>query len=102
MKFDGFFVSDEIHEREVTLGDGSKHVLHFRELSVTDLRRFAFAERSDDEEVRAESVAKLIAASLCEADGKPAMSAEQAKRLKPKVADAIFQAVMSVNDPGKA
>lgn len=100
MKFDGFFVSDEIHERTVELGDGSKHVLHFRELSVTELRRFAQAERSDDEDVRAQSVAKLIAASLCDPDGKPAMTVEQAVRLKPKVGNAIFAALMSVNDSG--
>ncbi len=100
MKFDGFFVSDEIHERTVELGDGSTHTLHFRELPVTELRRFAQAERSEDDDIRAASVSKLIAASLCDQDGKPAMSAEQAGQLKPKVANAIFAALMSVNDSG--
>lgn len=100
MKFEGFFVSDEIHERQVTLGDGSKHTLHFRELPVTEIRRFAMAERSEDEDVRAESASKLIAAGLCDPDGNPAMTVEQARRLKPKVANAIFTALMSVNNSG--
>jgi hypothetical protein len=96
-KFDGFFVSDAVHERRVTLADGTEHVLHFRELSVTDWRTWGFAERSEDDEVRAAAMSRLIAASLCEPDGSAAMTLEQALRLKPGVATALFTAVLDVN-----
>ena len=99
-KFAGFFVSPEIHERTVELADGSKHVLHFRELPSSEYRKFQIAEQSDDEEVRAGSMAKLIAASVCEADGKPAMTYEQALRLKPGPCNALFTAVLSLNGVG--
>lgn len=96
-KFEGFFVSVEVHERKVTLADGSEHVLHFRELPVTEFRRFALAERSEDADVRVGSMSQLIAASLCEPDGTPAMTFEQAARLKPAVATALFEAALSVS-----
>lgn len=112
-KYDGFFVSDAVHERRVTLADGTEHVLHFRELPVVDWRMWGFAERSKDDEVRAAAMSRLIAASLCEPDGSPAMPVEQAMRLKPAVATALFSAVLDVNrvrradgegegDPGNA
>lgn len=97
--FDGFFVSTEVYERKVTLADGSEHVLHFRELPVTEFRRFALAERSQDEDVRVGSLSLLIAASLCQPDGKPAMTFEEASRLKPAVATALFDAALSVSKP---
>jgi hypothetical protein len=99
-KYDSFFVSDTIHEKEVTLADGKKHTLYFRELDTVAFRKFQIAERSDDENERAQSVAKLIVASLCEPDGKPAMSFEKAKRLKPSVSNAILSAIFALNSPG--
>lgn len=96
-KFAGFFADTAVHARTVKLADGSEHALHFRELPVKDFRRFAIAEQSEDEDVRAGSVSLLIAASLCEADGSPAMSFEEACLLKPSVANALFQAALSVN-----
>ena len=102
MDFAGFFVSGTIHERTVTLGDGTEHVLFFKELPVTAFRRFALAEQSDDDDVRAASISRLIADSLCEADGKRAMTYEQACTLKPAVASALFEAVLSVSGKGDA
>lgn len=102
-KYAAFFVSTEIHQRTVTLADGSKHELHFRELPVSMYRKFQIAEASDDEDVRAGSMAKMIAASLCEADGKEAMTYEQALNLKPNVSSRLFDAVISLGgaDKGK-
>lgn len=98
---DGFFVSATVHERKVTLADGSEHTLHFREVPAGEYRRFMLAEASDDEDVRIGSLARLIAASVCEADGKPALTYEQASRLKPTAANALLEAVLAVNAPGK-
>lgn len=99
-KYDAFFVSGQVHERKVTLADGSEHTLYFKEVPATVYRKFQIAESSDDEDVRASSLAKLIAASMCEADGSPAMTFEQACRLKGPVSNQLVSKVLEVN--GKA
>lgn len=104
-KYDAFLVSPEVHERTVELADGSKHVLHFRELPVSVYRKFQIAEQSADEDVRAGSMARLISASLCEPSGDPSMTYEQALQLKPGPCNALFAAILSlhgVGDKGKA
>lgn len=96
-----FYVSTELHEKEVELADGSKHTLHFKELPAIEFRRFSLAEQSDNENVRATSIAKLIAASLCDADGKPAITFDQALNLKASAMNAIFEAMLEVNGQKK-
>lgn len=96
-KYAGFFVSDEIRERKVELADGTEHVLFFKELPAVEFRKFGLAERSEDDEVRSEAIVRLIAASLCESDGTPAMTIEQARKLKSHVASSLFEAVLDVN-----
>jgi len=103
-KYSTFFVSTEIHKRTVTLADGSEHELYFRELPVSVYRKFQIAEASEDEDVRAGSMARMIVASLCEPDGTPAMTYEEALNLKPNVSNRLFDAVISLgkSDAGKA
>lgn len=101
MKLDpSLFISDTVHERTVELGDGTKHKMHFRELPNPDLLRFTFAERSDDDDVRAEARARLVSASLCDEHGKPVLPFEHAIRLKPQVLSAFFAEVLAVNGFG--
>jgi hypothetical protein len=91
------FISEEVHEREVELPDGKKHTLYFKEVPASVFRKYGMAERSDDEEARAGSLSILIAASLCDKDGKPALSYERALQLKPAAATKLFEAVLDVN-----
>lgn len=100
-KYAAFLVSAEIQEREVELADGSKHLLHFRELPVVEYRKFQIAEQSADPDVRSGSMAKLIAASVCEPDGSPALTYEQALQLKPGPCNALFAAILSLNGVGE-
>ncbi|ARP86297.1 hypothetical protein [Bordetella genomosp. 9] len=93
------FASAEVQEREVTLPDGGKHKLYFREASAVDFRKFVFAQRSEDEDRQAASISQLIAACVCEPDGKPALTVEQASRLKPAAANAIFSIIMEMAQP---
>lgn len=95
-----FFVAVEVQARKVTLPDGTEHELHFKELPATEFRRFGLAENSDDENVRIGSIAKLICASLCEADGKPALTYDQALQLNASATNAIFEQVLFVNGQG--
>jgi hypothetical protein len=99
---DSLFISEQVHEREVELPDGNKHTLYFRELPAADFRKFHLAEQSDDENLRANSMIRLVAASLCEPDGKRALTVERAAKLKPQALGAIFAKVLEVNGFGGA
>lgn len=94
------FVSSEIQAHEVKLPDGSVHTLHFKELPAVEFRKFQLAEQSDDEDVRSSSIAKLIAASLVEPDGKPALTYKQALQLNGMAANAITEVILKVNGFG--
>jgi len=97
-----FFISAELQARPVTLPDGSVHTMHFRELPHTQFRGFLEANRSKDEAVRLAAVSRLIVDSLCNPDGSPAITLEQAALLKPAAANAIAEAALDINGVGTA
>lgn len=96
-----FFVSTEVREREVELPDGKKHKLYFKELTAADIGRYVNALNSQDEEQQIWANPRLIALSLCNADGTQAVTKEQAINLKPGVVGAILEAVRDVNGLGE-
>ena len=96
-----FFVSATIHERRVKLGDGEEHVLHFRELPWAEWHKAADLEASEDEDRRAAAACQLIAASLCDAEGKPAITVADALRLRADVVAAMVAAIRDVNGRSK-
>lgn len=95
------FVSDEVHEKEVTLPSGEVHKLHFKELSAVEFRKFQMAEFSENDEVKATSMAKLISSSLVEADGKLALTMHQALKLNSAATNAMIAVILSVNGFGE-
>lgn len=97
----GLFVSDTIHARDVTLPDGSVHTLHFKELPAVEFRRFQIAETSEDEQIKAQSLGKLIAASVVEPDGKQAMTQKDAMRLNSAAANALMAVILEINGYGE-
>jgi hypothetical protein len=92
-----FFASTEVHKKEVELADGEKHTLFFKELPHIEIRKFQLAEASDDQDVRASSIAKMIAASLCDENGVLVLTVEQANNLKSSVASRFLTAITEVN-----
>lgn len=98
---DSLFVSTAVQERTVTLPDGKKHVLFFKELPAIEFRRFYLASQSADENVKIYAIANLIAAGLCDTDGKPAITAEKAAQLKAGAMNEIFMALLDVNGQGE-
>lgn len=94
------FVSTEVIEREVELADGKKHKLFFKELTAADIGRYVNSLNSSDEEAQYMANPKLLALSLCEPDGKPAITVEQALTLKPSVIGPILEALRDVNGLG--
>jgi hypothetical protein len=94
-----FFVNSEVQSRKVKLGE-QEHELWFKEVPAVEFRRFSLAEQSEDENVRVASIAKLIVASLCNPDGSPALTVEQALKLNAGAVNAIFEQVLFVNGQG--
>ena len=94
---EAFFAAAEPLARDVTLPDGSVHRLHFRQLPAATFRKHFRQLDGDDEARQAQGMAGLIAASLCEADGSPAITPEQAALLKPAAERAIFEAILDAN-----
>jgi len=92
------FVSDEIITREVELGDGKKHTLHFKAVSHVEFNRWVTALTSSDEAVRDRAHSRLVCASLVDADGEAALSIEQADRIKPKVLRTLGDVIAEIND----
>lgn len=102
---DDMFVSDAIIERAVKLGDGTERTLYFKQLTALEMKQHFVAERSTDPGVADESTARLIARSLVEPSGSPAITPDRAARLKPAVSGAIYWAILEVNGvmtPAKA
>lgn len=102
------FISEAPQPRTVTLADGSAHQMHFKQLPAAEFRRFFLAMQSADEAAQGQAMAKLIAASICEPDGRPALTVKQAMLLTPAAERAIGDAVLAVNgladkgEPGSA
>jgi hypothetical protein len=97
---ESLFVSDQIIERKVKLADGNEHTLYFKELPATEFRKFYIAEQSTDEDVQSSSMARLVAASLVEPDGKPAITLKKALSLKGSALTGIVDAILQVNGFG--
>lgn len=95
------FVSTAVQEREVELPDGNKHKMFFKELTSADISRYINALNSQDEEKQISANAKLIAQSLCESNGSPAVTVEQAANLKIGVIGNILEAIREVNGIGE-
>jgi hypothetical protein len=92
------FVGSAVLARQVKLPNGTVHELHFKELTQRQWRQYYEARNSDDAEARERATAEMIAQSLCEPDGAPALTVEQALTLKPAALLAISNKILEVND----
>lgn len=88
------FRSDELHERPITLGDGTVHRLHFREMTREQEMKYRELVKADGDHV-----SYMIACSLCDADGTP-IGEEQAANLKRGVRNALITAILEINGSG--
>lgn len=91
------FVSPTLHERTVTIG-GETVAAHFRELTGVEFIRLYQAEEAGGEEARARAACALVAATLCEPDGSPTLTMDQALTLSAPALAALAAAARSVNE----
>lgn len=109
MLSDKLFISDKVEEKSVELADGTTEVLFFKHLPNSVFERYGLWNASSDEQVKVMASSRLLALGLCEPDGKPAITAEQAENLKRPVMLRLLTALFEVNgfggvkkdDPGK-
>lgn len=94
------FITSEIAERTIELGDGSKHVLFFKQLPNTAFEKYAQWNVSADEDVAASAAARLVALGLCDADGNQVLDAEKAMTIKFQVLRRMVNALLEVNGYG--
>lgn len=94
---DSDFCDGDIHERKVVLGDGSEKIVWFKALPNTDWKRYYMWLRSESEDTRASAEARLVVLGVCNPDGSPALSLDQAKRLKVTVLGRLITALQEVN-----
>jgi hypothetical protein len=89
------FRSEELQKRDITMGDGSVHPLIFREMTHAQELKMRDLARKDEDHV-----SYMIACSLCEEDGTPAIDEAQASNLKRGVRNAMVSAIMDINGGG--
>lgn len=94
---DSLFASDVVVERKVKLGDGKEHSIYLKEAPAVEFRRFQISESSEDPAVRVTSMFALVASSVVEPDGRPAMDVERAKTLRTPVLNAIVREIIAIN-----
>ncbi|MGR6075445.1 hypothetical protein [Achromobacter sp. CSND-B12] len=95
-----FFASEAVQAKDVPLGDGKLHTLHFRAYSGAAFNAYAHAVKSADPVANGKGMAILIADCLCNKDGERQLTVEQASRLNPAPMQAIFKAVLEANGLG--
>lgn len=96
------FVSPAVEKRTVKLPDGSEHEFYFRKVSSYENSRFVTHVHSKIADERADAPNIMVAASVCDAAGKPILSIEKARLLKGEVLDQMFGFAIEVNRREKA
>ena len=98
---DKAFISDKLEEREVEMDDGSVEIVHFKHLPNTAFERYALWCSSKDEDVVATAAPRMLVMGVCETDGAPALTQEQAERIKRPTMLRVLAKLMDVNGYGK-
>lgn len=100
MKLPDSLFASQIKQVTVEI-EGAEHQLHFKELSATEWNMFAIVEAGTDDARKSKNMARLLALSLCEPDGKPILTEAKAAALKPGPLGILFSKMMEANKEGK-
>lgn len=95
------FVGNELHEREVEMPDGSRVTIHFRKARARTYAKYSLAIGSQDADVRGDSMAVVVADTVCEPDGALSLTYEQARDLDPRAMANLFHAAVDVSGYGE-
>jgi hypothetical protein len=84
-------------DQEVTLADGSVEKMPFKRVGSAEWTRFMAGMSSDDPGARASAMMRLVKFSVCEPDGKEALTFAQIDELDQDVFMSMFKAAQAVN-----
>ncbi|MBN4942010.1 hypothetical protein JY414_09305 [Stenotrophomonas maltophilia] len=87
--------------REVKFSDGTIETVHFRQVSAGQMRRWRAAEASGNEDETCFAMQRLVAASLCDADGKLVLTEAESQNLTANGLTDLFPHVMAVAGIGE-
>lgn len=87
--------------REVTFSDGTTETVHFKQVSAGQMRRWRAAEGSGDDNAQFFAMQRLVAESLCDADGKLVLTEAESQNLTPNGLTDLFPHVMAVAGIGE-
>ncbi|MGV6491389.1 hypothetical protein ACTUVK_000552 [Stenotrophomonas rhizophila] len=87
--------------REVEFSDGSVETVHFKQVSAGQMRRWRAAEGSGDDNLQFFAMQRLVAESLCDADGKLVLTEAESQNLTPNGLTDLFPHVMAVAGIGE-
>jgi hypothetical protein len=91
------FGAPAIAEREVTLADGSVEKMPFKKVGAAEWMRYQSGIGSKDPEVMSAAMLRLVFFSLCEPDGKQALTWDQVNELDQDVMTSMWRAAQKHN-----
>lgn len=94
---DKFFVPAGVQPLPVKFPDGSVEQVHFRRLAFVQVCAYEEAKNNPDPETRHTALTRLISWSVCEPDGAPGITWEQAVLLEPMAASALLDVILELN-----
>lgn len=97
-----FFIPAGVQQLPVRFPDGTVEQVHFHRLAFIQVCAYEQAKNSPDPEVRHGAITRMISWSVCEPDGSPGLTWEQAILLDPKAAGALLDVILELNDLNKA
>ena len=92
-----FLISAAPVARAVTFTDGSVETLHFKQLNAGQVRRWRMDEQSGDPATIMYAMQKLVAQSLCDENGKLALTEAEAVGLTASGLQDLFPHVIAVS-----
>lgn len=96
-----FFVSEAPQSREIQIGTETC-TFYFRELGDADCMHYAIMAGTGDDDERAAARAWFLSMAIVAADNKPAMTHEQAKKLRAPIARDLFAVAWAISNPKAA
>lgn len=92
-----YFITQQVHQRKIELGDGKEHTIYLKELTNVQWRRHALVESNGTNEERADEVARLVSQCMVNADGSQAVTFEEAVTLKTSIVIHLFDAIKKLH-----
>lgn len=90
------FTQPQLVEKHIKALDA---VVHIKKLTMAEARKLHLASQKPDKQ--GEASARMLSQSICDAEGKTLLNAEEVDKLAGDIANELLQAVLEANGLGK-